>query len=403
MKEIADLVDKAYEKISSATRKTPLYRTYNLENRLKSKHPIYFKVESLQHTGSFKVRGALNKLLSVLEKAKKSGVVAASAGNHAQGVAYHAKRLGVNAKIVMPERTPLTKLSSTKKWGAEILLFGESYQEAFAKALEIQKTEGRELIHAFDDDAVIAGQGTIAKEVYDELPEVEVFIAPMGGGGLLSGCGSYFKAKNPKIKVHAVQVEGCSSYIPSLKAGQPITLSRINTIAEGMAAKRLGDRTFEICRKVVDSCWLVSDEEIAESMLWLLENARLFVEGCAGASMAAIVKNPKIITGPTVILLSGGNLDLNLMARVIERGLNKSGRLCQIELRLTDVPGSLEKLVHVFNQENANIIEINHERVFGEASIREAYLDVTLETSGFDHIERIHKALHKEGYTPLFT
>jgi len=395
-----EIIEEAAKRISSATRKTPLFRTYNFERRIGAAHPIYFKVESLQHTGSFKVRGALNKLLSVLDRAKEHGIIAASAGNHAQGVAYHAARLGVNAKIVMPLRSPHIKIDSTKQWGAQVVLFGESYQESYEKALEIQKQENRELIHAFNDEAIIAGQGTVAKEVYDELPSVEVFISPLGGGGLISGCGSYLKGKNPKAKIIAVQAEGCSSFLPSLKAGKPIMLKKINTIAEGMAAKSLGDLTFEICREVVDHCELVSDEGIAEGMLWLLEHERLFVEGCAGASVAALIKNPKLVTGPTVVLLSGGNLDVNLMARVIEQGMQKSGRLVQFELTLQDTPGSLEKLTHILAQENAGIIQIHHERIFGEATLREVFISVTLEASGFSHIESIRQALDAKGYKP---
>jgi threonine dehydratase len=393
-------VEKAAKAIGDATRKTPLFRSEQFERRVGSKYPIYFKAESLQHTGSFKVRGALNKLLNVLDSAKQKGVITASAGNHAQGVAYHAHRLGVKSKIVMPVGSPLTKISATKQWGAEVVLSGESFQEAYNKAVEIQEKEGQEFIHPFDDELIMAGQGTIAKEIWEDLPEVEVFVAPIGGGGLLAGCGTYFKEKNPHIKIYGVQAEGCSTFLPSLKTGKPVTLDKVNTIAEGMSAKKMGDKTFEVCKEIVDDCILVSDEEIAEGLLWLLENARLFVEGCAGASWAGVVKKPELITGPTVVLLSGGNLDVNLMARVIEKGMNQTGRLIQLEMRLPDMPGELEKLAHLFAEEKTSIVDIRHERVFGQTKLRETLVSVSLETSGFDHCERIHQALEAAKYHP---
>ncbi|MDB5037838.1 MAG: threonine ammonia-lyase [Bacteriovoracaceae bacterium] len=398
----ANDIEEAYQKIQSSVRKTPLLRSENFERRIGAKFPIYFKVESLQYTGSFKSRGALNKLLSLSEASKKKGVITASAGNHAQGVAYHSQRLGIDAKIVMPLATPLIKIKSTKQWGAEVILFGESYQEAHERALEIQKSEGREYIHAFDDAFIIAGQGTIAKEVYDECKEIELFIAPMGGGGLLAGCGTYFKEKNSKIKMVAVQADGCSNFLPSLKAGKPVTLTTSNTIAEGIAVKRMGDMTFEICRKWITETVLVSDEETAVGLLWLLENERLFVEGCGGAAVAAVLKKPELITGPTVILLSGGNLDVNLLARIIERGLAQAGRLARFELTIPDAPGTLYKILGTIAEERASIIHVSHERIFGKTTLREVQARFILETHGLDHNERVKAALKKQGWEIRF-
>jgi len=394
-----EAIDLAAKRMQDAIRRTPILRSQSFEKRVGSKFPIYFKVESLQHTGSFKVRGALNKLLSLSEAERSRGVITASAGNHAQGVAFHSQRLGISAKIVMPISTPIVKTRATKQLGAEIVLFGESYQEAYEKALDIQKQEGRVFVHGFDDELIIIGQGTIGKEILEDAPDVSVFVCPIGGGGLISGCASYLKAKKPSMKVIGVQAEGCSTLLPSLAAGKPVTLSAVNTMAEGISAKRLGDLTFAICKKLVDECLLVSDEEIAEGLLWLLENERLFVEGCGAVPVAAVFKKPQLVTGPTAILLSGGNLDVNFLARMIERGLKKSGRLIRIEATIPDVPGSLFKLLQVFADQKASIVNVEHERIFGKTNLREVYTRTTLETQGPDHATEIENALKRGGWT----
>jgi len=400
-------IEKAATRIAPHTRRTPIFRSELFEKRVGSKFPIYFKAENLQYTGSFKVRGALNKFQTLLENnpahIKKVGVIAASAGNHAQGVAFHAQRLGIHAKIVMPVTSPLVKINSTKQWGAEIVLSGESYQEAYNEALNIQKREGREYIHAFDDEAVIAGQGTVAKEIMEDFPDVQNLISPIGGGGLIAGCATYLKAKNPKAKVFGVQAEGCSTFLPSLKAGKLVTIASSNTIAEGMSAKRMGDITFEICRKLIDQSFLVSDEEIAEGILWILENERLFVEGCGGAVVACAIKNSKeILSGPTAVLLSGGNLDVNFLARIIERGLVKTGRLARLTATIPDLPGSLHRFIQVFAEMGGSIVQIEHERVFGHTGLREVVVNLILETQGLDHLERIQKALSERGWRVEF-
>ncbi len=398
----AEQIEHAYKKIHSSIRHTPLLRSEVFERKIGAKFPVYFKLENLQLTGSFKSRGALNKLLSVEGTAKKKGVITASAGNHAQGVAYHAQRLGIHAKIVMPETTPLVKVNSTKQWGAEIVFFGESYQEAFEKAKEIQASEGREYIHAFDDNDVIAGQGTIALEVLRDCPDVGVFLAPIGGGGLLSGCAVYMQAKKPDCKMLAVQATGSSTFIPSLEKGSPITLPTVSTIAEGMACKRMGDLTFEVCKNTVKKTILVDDEEISQGILWLLENERVFAEGCGGASVAALIKNPEVVTAPTVVVVSGGNLDVNLLARIIERGLVKSGRLAMVDVQIPDAPGSLHKLIQTFAELKASIVQIHHERVFAQSSLKEVYTTISLETQGSDHVERIREALQSKGWRARF-
>lgn len=394
----AQSIEQAYQKIKTDIRRTPFFRSHHLEKSLGVKHPIYLKAESLQFTGSFKARGALNKLLSVKDAALKKGVITASAGNHAQGVAFHASRLGIRAKIVMPEGSPLVKINSTKQWGAEIILYGESYQESYEHALSIQKKDGSEYIHAFDDEAICAGQGTIGLEVLEDCPDLEVFLAPIGGGGLLAGCATYLKEKKPSMKIIGVQAEGASSFLPSLQAGKPVTLSTVNTIAEGMSPKRMGDFTFDVCRKWVGHTEVVNDDQISAGVLWLLENERLFVEGCGGASIAALVKNPQLVTGPTAVVLSGGNLDVNLLARIIERGLLKTGRLLRMTVVLPDVAGSLHRLIEVFAEQKASIVQVTHERIFGQQSLREVMTDITVETQGADHVQRVLKALDEKGW-----
>ena len=402
LSQSVELIDRAARAIGPATRRTPLFRSPLFEKRVQAAYPVYFKAENLQHTGSFKVRGALNKLLSVQESARKKGVITASAGNHAQGVAFHAQRLGIRAKIVMPVTTPLIKINSTKQWGAEIVLFGDSYQEAYQKAVELQEQEGREYIHAFDDEAVVTGQGTAAKEIFEDCPDLEVIVAPIGGGGLIAGCGAYLKGKKEKIRVVGVQAEGCSTFLPSLKAGKPITLSTVNTIAEGMSAKRMGDFSFQVCKEVIDDTVIVSDEEISEGLLWLLENERLFVEGCGGAAVAAVIKKPQLVTGPTCVLLSGGNLDVNLLNRIIERGLVKTGRLVLLEVVIPDVPGSLHQLIQVFAEQKASIVQISHERGFSNTHLREVGTRISLETHGPEHVERLKQTLKQKGWDVRF-
>jgi len=261
----------------------------------------------------------------------------------------------------------------------------------------LQKQRGLAYVHAFDDPEIIIGQGTVAKEIWEDLPEIEVFVCPIGGGGLLAGAGTYLKEKNPKLKLVALQAEGSSNFLPSLKAGKPITLERVNTIAEGIAVKRMGDLPFDLCRRLVDETIVVNDDAIAEGLLWILENEKLFVEGCGGASIAAVAKKPEIVTGPTVVLLSGGNLDVNLLAKIIERGLSQSGRRTHFEATIPDVPGSLQRLIQVIAEQRASIVEVDHERMFSRTNLKEVNTHLIVETDGFEHIERLKAALAEKG------
>ena len=396
------MIDAAHLGMSGAVRKTPLVRSILLEKQLSVKYPLYLKLENLQITGSFKARGAFNKLKSVLPEAQKVGVITASAGNHAQGVAYHSKQLGIHAKIVMPETTPLVKVNSTRQWDPEIVLHGETYQEAYAKALELQKQEKRIYIHAFDDEAIIAGQGTVGKEILDDEQSIQNLICPLGGGGLLAGCGLYFREKNPNSKIFAVQAEGCSNFLPSVKAGHPVTLESAQTIADGIAVKRIGDLTFDLCRNLVNDTVLVSDEEIAAGILWLLENERIFAEGCGGAVIAAVMKRPEILTAPSALVVSGGNLDVNMLSRIIDRGLVRTGRLAKIEVVIPDAPGSLAKLLKVFADQRASVVQIEHERLFERSSLKDVYTTISLETHGPTHVQQLKQALMQGGWQARF-
>jgi threonine dehydratase len=396
MKIDCSKIDAAANGFGSAVRKTPLIRSLKFEERLGVRFPIYFKAENLQHTGSFKLRGSLQKLLSIRDQAKKSGVITASAGNHGQGVAYHCKNLGIRATIVMPVNTPFVKANATQRMGAEVIFFGESYQEAYEEALRIQKKQGLAYVHAFDDPEIMIGQGTVAKEIWEELPEIEVFVCPIGGGGLFAGAGSYLREKNPNIRLIALQAEGSSNFLPSLQAGKPITLDKVNTIAEGIAVKRMGDLPFEICKQLVNETIVVDDDAIAEGLLWILENEKLFVEGCGGASVAAVAQRPEVVTGPTVVLLSGGNLDVNLLAKIIERGLIESGRRTHFEATIPDVPGSLQRLIQVIAEQRASIVQVDHERMFSRTNLKEVNTHLIVETDGFEHIDRLKQALSEK-------
>jgi threonine dehydratase len=398
----AESIELAAQKIKGALRRTPIVRSEILERKLQSKFPIYFKLENLQHTGSFKSRGALLKLLSVETEARQQGVITASAGNHAQGVAYHCFRLGLQAKIVMPEGTPLVKVNSTRQWGAEVVFSGDSYQEAYEHALTLQKAENRVYIHAFDDESIIAGQGTVALEVLEDVPDLKTFFCPIGGGGLLAGCALYLPEKKSDVRIVGIQAEGASCYLPSLKAGKPIALAEVSTLAEGIAVKRMGDLPFSILQNRVRDVVLASDQEIAAGILWLLENERIFVEGCGGAAVAALFKRPDLIEGPTAVVLTGGNLDVNLLARIIERGLVNTGRLVLLEVSIPDKPGSLYKLIQVFAELKASIVQISHERVFESASLRDVATTISLETQGPDHVERIKSTLRAKGWEAKF-
>jgi threonine dehydratase len=360
---------------------------------------VYFKLENLQMTGSFKERGALNKILALTDEEKARGVIAASAGNHAQGVAYHATKKGVRSTIVMPAASPLIKVTRTREFGAEVVLHGASYDDAFDEAWRRREAEGFTFIHAFDDDAVMAGQGTIGLELIEQNPYLEAVLVPIGGGGMISGIAVAMKEINPRIKVIGVQ----TSRVPSMKRAvaehAPVTLPPAVTIADGIAVRRAGARTLPVVSKYVDDILTVDEEEIANAILLLVEREKTVAEGAGAVALAALVQGKVGFTGKKVaVLIGGGNIDVNILSRIIERGLVKDGRLVRMRVRIPDHPGALHKLTGEIAAVRANIQEVIHNRAFSRVDLGETAVDITLETRGAEHIADLIRVLSERGY-----
>ncbi len=390
-------VKEARERIGKFVHKTPIDSSKTLS--LLSGCDIYLKLENLQKTGSYKVRGAFNKVLKLKERGIKNGVIAASAGNHAQGVAYAASKSRLPSVIVMPETAPISKISATKSYGAEVVLWGEDFDSSYSKAIEISKERDLTFIHAFDDPDVIAGQGTIALEIIESLDDLDLIIAPIGGGGLISGISLAIKETKPNTRVIGVQAEGAASMYLSVKEGKPIKIERVNTIADGIAVRKPGEITFNIIQKYVDDIVLVSDEEIASAILFLMERAKLIAEAAGAVGVAAAISGKIPLKGAkTLIVISGGNIDVNMMARLIERGLIKTGRLLKFSTALPDRPGALAGLLNIVAKERGNVISISHDRINLRVRPAEAEVSITIETSGEEHIRKILKSLKDSGY-----
>jgi threonine dehydratase len=361
---------------------------------------IFLKLDNQQRTGAFKERGALNKLLTLNEQERARGVIAASAGNHAQGVAYHAGRHGIKARIFMPLPTPLTKVSATRAYGAEVVLDGANYDEAFAKAVESGRQDCLTLIHAFDDDTVIAGQGTLGLEILEQHPGIEVIIAPIGGGGLIGGIGCAVKETNPKVKVFGVQPAKLPSMKAAVSEGKPVTLKAATTIADGIAVRRAGDRTLPLVQKYVDDIVTVEEEEIANAILLLLEREKTLAEGAGAAALAAVLNRKLPVEKKKVaVLVCGGNIDVTLLSRIIERGLVKDGRLVRLRVHLPDYPGALHRLTGILADHRANIVETAYDRAYHGVNLGDTAIDITMETRGPDHIADLLAALMSAGYT----
>src|SRR6202165_1400662 len=360
---------------------------------------IFLKLDNQQRTGAFKERGALNKLLTLNQDERGRGVIAASAGNHAQGVAYHAGRHRIHARIVMPLPTPLTKVSATRAYGAEVILHGTNYDEAYDKAVEQSHHDHLTLIHAFDDDAVIAGQGTLGLEILQQHPDIEVIVAPIGGGGLIGGIACAVKETNSAVKIFGVQ----PSRIPSMKAavaeGKPVTLKSAKTIADGIAVRRAGERTLPLVQKYVDDIVTVEEEEEANAILLLVGREETLSEGAGAAALAALVNRKVSLVGKKVaVLVCGGNIDVTLLSRIIERGLVKDGRLVRLRVHLPDYPGALNRLTSILAEHRANIVETDYDRAYQGAGLGETAIEITMETRGPDHIAEIISALGAAGY-----
>ena len=360
---------------------------------------IYLKLDNQQRTGAFKERGALNKLLTLTETQRGRGVITASAGNHAQGLAYHSGRHGIRAQIVMPLTTPLTKVSATRGYGADVVLYGANYDEAYEEAARRASIEGLTFVHAFDDDAVIAGQGTLGLEILRQQPEIDVVVAPIGGGGLIGGIACAIKETNPKVRVFGVQPARLPSMKVALAEGKPVTLSPAATIADGIAVRRSGDRTLPLVQKYVDDVVTVDEEEIANAILLLLEREKTLAEGAGAAAMAALLNHKLPLAEKRVVaLVCGGNIDVTLLSRIIERGLVKDGRLVRLRVHLPDYPGALHRLTAILAQHRANIVETSYDRTYYGVNLGETAIDITMETRGPDHITELLSALSAGGY-----
>ena len=360
---------------------------------------VYLKLDNLQRTGAFKERGALNRILLLSEEEKRRGVIAASAGNHAQAVAYHATQRGVLSRIVMPLMTPLVKTSATRGFGADVILHGANYDEACHEALRICDLEGLTFIHPFDDYAVINGQGTIGLELLEQVQGLEAVVVPIGGGGLISGVACALKESNPKIRVVGVQTERLPSMVRAIENGGPVTLPAEATIADGIAVRRAGDLTMPLVERYVDEIVTVDEEEIANAILVLLEREKTLAEGAGAVALAALLQKKTSLNGQrTAVLVCGGNIDVSLLARIIERGLVKDGRRVRIRVHLADRPGALHQLTKILSDQRANIVETLHNRAYYGVNLGDTVIDITLETRGAAHITAIGNALEEEGY-----
>jgi len=393
-------IQAARKRIADAIHLSPCQLSHHLSERIGL--PIFLKLENLQRTGSFKERGALNKLLTLTDEERSRGVIAASAGNHAQGVAFHATKLGIRSQIVMPQATPLVKVVSTRGFGAEVILHGANYDEACEEALARCARQGMTFIHPFDDPVVISGQGTIALELLEQVPGLEAVVVPIGGGGLISGIACALKETNPKIRVIGVEPEKLPSMLRAREAATPITLAPQATIADGIAVRRAGDVTLPLVSRYVDEIVTVDDEEIASAILMLLEQEKTLAEGAGAAALAALLQaktNLVQLNGRrTAVLVCGGNIDVTLLAKIIERGLVKDGRQLRVRVYLLDRPGALLQLTEILARERANIVETIHNRSYYGVSLAETVIDVTLETRGATHITAISHALSEAGF-----
>jgi threonine dehydratase len=390
-------VQAARVRIGEAIHVSPCHLSHHLSEL--TGLPLYLKLENLQRTGSFKERGALNKLLTLSEAERRHGVIAASAGNHAQGVAFHASAQGIRAQIVMPLATPQVKVAATRGFGAEVILHGASYDEACEEAIRRQIEEGSTFIHPFDDPQVIAGQGSIGLELLEQVPGLETVVVPIGGGGLISGIACALKESSPKIRVIGVEPDKLPSMLRAREAGTPVTIASEATIADGIAVRRAGDLTLPLVSRYVDEIVSVDDEEIASAILMLLEQEKTLAEGAGAAALAAVVQSKtNLRQRPTVVLVSGGNIDVSLLAKIIERGLVKDGRLLRLRVYLQDRPGALLNLTKILARERANIVETIHNRAYYGVSLGETVIDVTIETRGATHIAAISHALREGGF-----
>jgi threonine dehydratase len=389
----------ARDRIADVARVTPVRYSHTFSERTGAS--VSLKLENVQRTGAFKIRGALNRIATLSDAEQAAGVVTASAGNHAQGVALAATRAGVDATIVMPEHAPISKVKATRGYGARVVLDGVDYAEAQARAHEIEREAGRTYVHAFDDEMVMAGQGTIGLEILEQQPDVETVVVPIGGGGLISGIATAITSQQPDVRVIGVQAEGASSVIDSLEAGEIRSRDSVDTVADGIATRSVGEQPFEIIQERVDEVVTVSDEEIALALTLLLERSKTVVEGAGAVALSALLEGRFAYEEDEVIVpaLCGGNIDMNVLTTVILRGMIQLGRYLKIRTVLPDRPGALESLIEIIADKGANIYEIHHERTSREVGMSDTSVELELETHGPDHAADLLATLRDAGYT----
>lgn len=360
---------------------------------------VYLKLENLQMTGSFKERGALNRIAVLTPEQASRGVIAASAGNHAQGVAYHATKRGIRALIVMPLTTPLVKVTATREFGAEVLLHGANYDEAFAEAMRLCDEQELTFIHPFDDPAVMAGQGTIGLELLEQVPQLEAVVVPIGGGGLISGVACAIKESRPEVRIVGMQTSRLPSMAAAVEAHQPVTIEPATTIADGIAVRRAGSLTFPVVERYVDEIVTVDEDEIASAILMLLEREKTMAEGAGAAALAALLQHRTSLTGAhTAVLVCGGNIDVTLLSRIIERGMVQDGRMVRLRIHLLDKPGALHELTRLIAEHRANIVDTLHNRAYYGVNLGDTVIDITMETRGREQVSELLQALTAAGY-----
>ena len=391
-------IQAARERLKDAIYKTPCARSEMLSRQ--TGQSIFLKLENLQMTGSFKERGALNRIAVLSEEQAAKGVIAASAGNHAQGVAYHATRRGIRSVIVMPLATPLVKVQATRGFGAEVILHGANYDEACEEATRRSEAEGMIFIHPFDDPLVIAGQGTIGLEMLEQIEGLEAVVVPIGGGGLIGGIACAIKELRPEIRIVGVQTSRLPSMQRALRHGGPVTLEPATTIADGIAVRRAGDTTYPLVAKYVDEIVAVDEDEIASAILTLLEREKTLAEGAGAAALAAVLQHRTSLPAytKTGVLVCGGNIDVTLLSRIIERGLVQDGRLIRLRIHLLDRPGALADLTQIISQHRANIVDTLHNRAYYGVNLGDTVIDITMETRGREQVEELLAALTSSGY-----
>ena len=391
-----DRVYKASEVLKEIIRDTDMIKA----PKINPCADVFLKTENLQVTGSFKVRGSYFKISQLSDEEKSKGVIACSAGNHAQGVALAATKNGIKSTICLPDGAPISKVEATKRYGANVCLVKGVYDDAYNKAIELRDKEGYTFIHPFNDPDVIAGQGTIGLEILRQLPDVDVVVVPIGGGGLISGVAYTIKQLKPSCKVYGVQAQGAPSMEHSVTDGKIETLNAVNTIADGIAVKTPGDLTFELCQKYVDGIVTVSDDEIALALLTLLEQQKLIAEGAGAVPVAAVMngKIPEIDGKKVCCVVSGGNIDVTILSRVIERGLKMGGRTADIVISLSDRPGQLSGVSRIVAEQGANVVSVNYDSTDLDMNITDCYLKLGVETRNFEHIAAVKQALTDAGF-----